>query len=227
MRKVVVGLLFLTALLAGADVVFRLWSESTMAERIDEALGLPRRPELDLHGFPFSLQVLRSRFDRVEVEMEGLHPGGMDLATVRLDLRDVRFPRDRLFGPGPGTVRASTGTGSVEVTDEAFTEYLRTRGIPLTIRFEGPQVRASAIVSVAGVQTEVEATSTLEVEDGALAFRPEEIEVAGEVEVPVDVVTFRIPLPQPVPGVTLDRLTVGDGMARLTGDIEDLTFRLR
>jgi hypothetical protein len=227
MRKVVVGLLFLTALLAGADVVFRLWSESVMAQRVDEALGLPRRPEVDLHGFPFSLQVFRSRFDRVEVEMEGLRPAGMELATVRLDLHDVRFPRERLFGPGSGTVRASAGTGSVEVTDEAFTEYVRARGFSLTMEFAGPEVRAGAIVSVAGVQTDVEATSTLEVEDGALVFRPEEIEVAGGVEVPLDVITFRVPLPQPVPGVTLDRLTVEDGTARLTGNIEDLTFRLR
>jgi hypothetical protein len=227
MRKVVIGLLFLTALLAGADVVFRLWSESVMAQRVDEALGLPRRPEVDLHGFPFSLQVLRSRFDRVEVEMEGLRPAGMELATVRLDLHDVRFPRERLFGPGPGTVQASAGTGSVEVTDEAFTEYVRARGFPLTMRFEGHMVRASAVVSVVGLQTEVEATSTLEVEGGALVFHPEEIEVADEVEVPLDVVTFRVPLPQPVPGVTLDGLIVEDGTARLTGDIEDLTFRLR
>jgi hypothetical protein len=227
MRKVVVGLLFLTALLAGGDVAFRLWSESVMAERVDEALGLPRRPEVDLHGFPFALQVLRSRFDRVEVEMEGLQPGGLELAAVRLDLRDVRFPRGRLFGPGPGTVRAATGTGSLEVTDEAFTEYVRARGFGLTVTFAGPEVRAGAIVSVAGVQTDVEATSTLEVEDGVLAFHPEEIEVAGGVEVPLDVITFRVPLPQPVPGVTLDRLTVEDGTARLTGDIENLTFRLR
>jgi hypothetical protein len=151
----------------------------------------------------------------------------MELATVRLDLHDVRFPQERLFGPGPGTVRASAGTGSVEVTDEAFTEYVRARGFPLTMRFEGHMVRASAVVSVVGLQTEVEATSTLEVEGGALVFHPEEIEVADEVEVPLDVVTFRVPLPQPVPGVTLDGLIVEDGTARLTGDIEDLTFRLR
>jgi hypothetical protein len=36
-----------------------------------------------------------------------------------------------------------------------------------------------------------------------------------------------VPLPQPLPGVRLDRLVVEEGVARIEGDLRDLSFKLR
>jgi LmeA-like phospholipid-binding len=226
-RKLVVALVVLALLVVGADFGFRLWAESAVADRVDRSLGLPERPDVDFHGFPFSLQVLRSRFDGLDMEMEGLQAQGLVLDAVRLELHGVRFPRERLFSSGPATVRAQSGTGVIEVTDDDLTAYLQQRDVPVEVEFIGPEVRATATLSVAGIEVDAEATAELRLAGGALVFQPEQIEVADEVTVPAGALSFEVPLPQPFPGVRLDRLAVEEGVARIEGDLRDLTFRLR
>jgi hypothetical protein len=226
-RKLLVAVVVLAVVAIGADFGFRLWAESAVANRVDRSLGLQDRPDVDFHGFPFSLQVLRSRFDRVDVEMRGLEAQGLVLEAVRLELQGVRFPRERLFTSGPGTVRARSGIGVIEVTDDDLTDYLQQRDVPVEVEFIGPEVRATATLSVGGVDANAEATAELQLADGALAFRPEEVEVAGELTVPTGALSFEVPLPQPLPGVRFDRLVVEEGVARVEGDLQDLTFRVR
>jgi hypothetical protein len=226
-RKLLVVVVVLALLAVGADLGFRLWAESAVANRVDRSLGLPDRPDVDFHGFPFSLQVLRSRFDRVDVEMEGLQAQGLVLEAVRLELREVRFPRERLFSSGPGTVRARSGIGVIEVTEDDLTDYLQQRDVPVEVEFIGSEVRASAALSVGGIDVNAEATAELQLADGALVFRPQEVEVAGGVTVPTGALSFEVPLPQPLPGVRFDRLGVEEGVARVEGDLQDLTFRIR
>lgn len=227
MRKLLVILIVLALLAVGADFGFRWWAESAVANRIDRSLGLPDRPDVDFHGFPFSLQVLRSRFDRVDVEMQALQAQGLVLDAVRLELEGVRFPRERLFSSGPGTVRARSGIGVIEVTDDDLTNYLQQRDVPVEVEFIGPEVRAAATLSVGGVEVNPEATAELQLADGALVFRPEEVEVADAVTLPTGALSFEVPLPQPLPGVRFDRLVVEEGVARVEGDLQDLTFRVR
>jgi hypothetical protein len=226
-RKLVVALVALALLAVGADFGFRLWAEDAVADRVDRSLGLPERPDVDFHGFPFSLQVLRSRFDGLDMEMEGLQAQGLVLDAVRLELHSVRFPRERLFSSGPATVRAQSGTGVIEVTDDDLTAYLQQRDVPVEVEFIGPEVRATAALSVAGFEVDAEATAELQLAGDALVFQPEQIEVADEVTVPVGALSFEVPLPQPFPGVRLDRLVVEEGVARIEGDLRDLTLRLR
>jgi hypothetical protein len=226
-RKLVVALVVLALLAVGADFGFRLWAESAVADRVDRSLGLPERPDVDFHGFPFSLQVLRSRFDGLDLEMERLQAQGLVLDAVRLELQGVRFPRERLFSSGPATVRAQSGTGVIEVTDDELTAYLQQSDVPVEVEFIGPEVRATGTVSVAGIEVDAEATAELQLSGGALVFQPEGIEVAEEVTVPADALSFEVPLPQPLPGVRLDRLTVEEGVARVEGDLSDLRFQLR
>ena len=226
MRKLAVSLLVLAVVLVGADFGFRLWAETVVADRIDEALGLPQRPDVDLHGFPFTVQVVQSRFPRADLEMEGLRVGGLVFRRAALELHRVRFPRGRLFSPGPATIRARSGRAVAEVTDDAVTEYLRRQGLPLTVEFVGPEVRASGTIEAFGFEVQASATTELSISDGALVFEPQEIEVGEQVTIPASALRFEIPLPQPIDGVRFDRLTVRDGVARVEGDLRDLSFRV-
>jgi hypothetical protein len=225
-RRALVVLLVVAGLAVAGDLGFRFWAESAVAARIDEAADLPQRPNVDLHGFPFTLQVIRGRFDRVDVEMDGIEASGLALESVRLELRDVRFPGDLLFGRGPGTIRAGAGTGVVELTDDAVTSYLRQRDLPIRVEFAGPAVRATGSVSVFGGQVSASASGTLAVSNGALVFRPQEVEVAEAVEVPIGLLSFELPLPQPVEGVMFDRVEIDGGVARVEGDLDRVVFRL-
>lgn len=227
MRRLLVALVILAGLVVGADFGFRLWAEAAVANRVDRSLGLAERPDVDFHGFPFTLQVLRSRFEGVDVEMEGLQVQGLVLQAVRLELEDVRFPRERLFSSGPGNIRARSGKGVLEVTEDDLTAYLQQRDVPVEVRFLGPAVQATGSLSVGGVEVEAKATAELEVEGGGLVFEPQDIEVAEAVTIPAGALSFEVPLPQPLPGVRFDRVIVEDGVARVEGDLRDLTFQVR
>jgi hypothetical protein len=225
-RRLLVALVVVVGLVAAADVGFRLWAEAAVAARMQEAAELPERPDVDLHGFPFTLQVLRSRFDRVDVSMEGVEASGLMLESIRLELRDVRFPAGRLFTRGGGTIRPREGTGVVEVTDDAVTAYLRGDGTPIEVRFLGPEVRATGSVTALGQELTASASGTMAISEGSLVFRPEEIEVPGGIRIHIGLLAFEVPLPQPVEGVTLDRIEVQDGVARLEGDLRRVAFRI-
>jgi hypothetical protein len=225
-RKLLVGLLVVLVLAVAGDFGLRLWTESVVADRVDESLGLPQRPDVDMHGFPFTLQVLRSRFQQVDVEMRDLQTQGLVLDAVRLELRGVEFPREQLFNRGPGRVTAAQGTGVIEVTDEDLTAYLQGADIPITVEFLAPEVQASGTLTVAGIEVEASATAELRLVDGSLVFEPEEVRVAEDITVPVGALSFEVPLPQPVEGVRFERLTVEEGIARVEGDLRDLSFRV-
>jgi hypothetical protein len=226
-RKVAVAVAALVAVGVLGDIGLRLWSEAWIAGRIDESLGLSAPPDVDLHGFPFTLQVVRSEFDEVDVEIRDVRAEGLVLDSVLLRLRGVRFPRDWLFGRGAGTIRARGGTGALRIADDDLTAHLRGRGLSIAVDFLGPEVRATASVGVAGLDVEASATATLSVSNGHLVFRPQEIEVAEAVSVPVGVLSFEVPLPQPVEGVTFDRVLVEEGRATVRGEIRDLVLRVR
>jgi hypothetical protein len=220
------ALVVVASLAVGGDVVFRLWAEAAVAARIDEGADLPQRPDVDLHGFPFVLQVIRSSFDRVDVEMEGVEASGLVLDSVRLEVRDVRFPRALLFGREAGTIRARRGTVTLELTEEAVNSYLQQRDVPIRVELEGPEVRAVGSLSVLGHEVPASASATLAVSDGALLFRPQEVEVAEAVEVPVGLLSFELPLPHPVEGVSFDRVEIEGGVTRVEGDLDRLAFQL-
>lgn len=220
------ALAVILALLVAGDIGLRLWSEAWIARRIDESLGLSVRPQVDLHGFPFALQVIRGELDVVDVFIEDLQAQGLTIQTVRLELRDVRFPRGRLFSRGSGTIRAREGDGAVTLTEEDVTAYLRDRGLPIEVRFQPGGVRASTTVSVAGFEVDASATGTLAISQGALVYRPREVEVADGVSVPLGAFSFEIPLPRPGPGITFRRVEVRDGIATVDGRLRDVAFRL-
>jgi LmeA-like phospholipid-binding len=225
-RKLGVVLAVILALLVAGDIGLRLWSEAWIARRIDESLGLPTRPQVDLHGFPFALQVARAELEVVEVSVEDLRAQGLSIEEVRLELRDVRFPRGRLFSRGPGRIKARAGEGTVTLAEGDVTTYLRARGLPIDVSFQRAGVRVSTTVSVGGLQIDASATGTLAVSNGTLVYRPQEIEVAEGLSVPLGAFSFEIPLPRPAPGITFQRVEVRDGTATVSGRLSDVTIRL-
>jgi hypothetical protein len=114
----------------------------------------------------------------------------------------------------------------VTISEEDVTAYLRDRGLPIDVRFRRSEVRASTTVSLAGLEVDASATGALAISDGALAYRPREVEVADGVSVPLGALSFEIPLPTPVEGVTFERVDVREDTAAVSGRLSDVAFRL-
>jgi hypothetical protein len=222
------SLVGLAVLAVGADVGLRLWTESWLAGEAQRALRLDRRPDVALHGFPFVLQFMDGVFDRADLELEDVREGDLVLERVAIEGRRVHFSRRAVFGNGRGgTVRAEEAAGEVEVSDRAVTAYLEANDVPLEVTFVGPGVRAAGSFEVAGTAVEATATAEFALEDGALVFRPGEVEVGEGVDVPASFLEFSVDLPTPIDGMTYEDVEVGDGTATLTASFDRLVFRVR
>ncbi|HYH28443.1 MAG TPA: DUF2993 domain-containing protein, partial [Actinomycetota bacterium] len=130
-------LVVVLALAVGGDFAARIWAENVLAGRLRTELALSERPDVDIGGWPFLLGLARRRFPTATVEAQGLRAQDVDVRSVHLELRDVRF------STAGGVVRAGSGTGEVELHDTEVSSYIQSQGLPLTVTFLGPQVVVS------------------------------------------------------------------------------------
>ena len=225
-RAILVTLVVLALLALGADVGLRFLAESRLSAAAQDLYALPERPDLDLRGFPFLLQVARSRFEEVAVEVEDVRLEGLDFDRVTLTLEDATFPREALFS-GTGVVTSSGGHAEVVIGEDAMSTYLQEQvGAAVRVRFAGPGIRVSTRVSVGGVTTTASAGGRVRLEDGALIFSPESVEVDGSIGVPAAALAFEAPLPDVVPGVTYERVVVDEGVARVEATLAGAQLEL-
>ena len=211
-RAILVTLLVLGLLAAGADFGVRFWTEARIAAGVQDALDLPERPELDLRGFPFLLQYARGRFDQVGVDVEDVEAEGLLIDRVALTFEDVTFDRVTLLR-GTGTVTSAGGFGEAVLSEEEVSSYLQEREIPVRVRFVGPDIRVSTRISVGGATTTASADGTLSLEGGTLVFAPEGVEIEGSIGVPAAALSFEVPIPEVVDGLTYERVRVEEGTA--------------
>ena len=217
-RAIAITLVILLALAVGADVGLRLFTERRLAESAQVSLGLPARPDLDLRGFPFLLQFARGRFDAIGVQADDVEAEGLVIDSVDLTFEDVTFDRGTLLGGG-GSITAGEGTGEALLTDHEVSSYLQDRDVPVRVRFLGPSIRVSTRVSFDGATTTASSQGQLRVSDGALVFDAEDVTIDGTVGIPAAALSFEIALPEVVPGITYDGVTVEEGLAVVSASL--------
>jgi hypothetical protein len=203
-------LLLLAVLAAGADYGFRLVMEERMARSAQESLDLPTEPDVDLRAFPFTVAFLREHIDEVGIAIEDVGVEGMRLDGVDLDFRDVSFEREAFVGSG-GTITAAAGRGKVRVTDEALSEFLQDQGVPLDVEFTGPGI------DVRQPTLDLSVSGRVRVEGSALVFSPQAVPELG----------FEVDLPEVVPGMAYDRITVEEGRATAEASLAGARFEVR
>ena len=211
-RAIAVTLVVLLVLVVGADFGLRLVAETRLADSAQASLGLPQRPDMDLRGFPFLLQFARGRFERVGVQADGVESEGLEIDRIDLTLEDVVFDRGSLFGGG-GIITSSEGTGTAELGEEAVSSYLQDHDVPVRVRFLGPGIRVSTTISFDGSTTTASSEGRLELEGDALVVRAEDVSVEGSVGVPAAALSFELPLPEVVNGITYRSVSVEEGTA--------------
>lgn len=201
MKKLLIVLGVLAALLIAADVGARLVSEQALATDLQRTLDLPARPSVSLTGFPFLVHLFAGDVPTLTVEATGIHEGSVGVDRVDVTLSDVRFSVGRLFGGNLGTVRASGGAGSARMTAEQLEAALKAAGFPATVRLVGGDRIA---LSGGGLPQPVQARlavhgSTLEISPVTRGLSPPQ----------------SLPLPTVVHGVRYTGVHVEDGVVML------------
>jgi len=205
-----VTVLVLAVLAIGADYGFRQVMEERLARSARHSLDLPSEPDVDLRAFPFTVAFLRGHIEEVGIAVEDVDVQGLRMERVDLDFGDVSFEREVFVGSG-GIIVAAAGRGDVIVTDDAVSAILQDRGVPLAVEFTGPGV------DVRQPTLDLSVSGRVRVERSALVFSPQALPQLG----------FEVDLPEVVPGMVYQRITVDEGRATAEASLAGTRIEVR
>jgi len=140
LRRLIVVVIVLGLLLAGADFGLKALGEYWVARELRGKLGLAENPAVSLEGFPFIPHLISGRFNLVRIRSERNSVKGVSVEAVRLDLRDVRFSPRQLVVGTDATIRGEEGDGRLTITGEGVTQALQRAGLPIRVRFDNGSV---------------------------------------------------------------------------------------
>jgi len=87
MRKLMVSVLTLVALLVVADRVGLWAAQHDVAKRLQADAHLRATPKVEIHGFPFLTQLIGGDYHSVDIHITGLTSGDLRINTLTIHLR--------------------------------------------------------------------------------------------------------------------------------------------
>jgi hypothetical protein len=222
LRIVLIVLIVLIALLVAADFAARAFAENKAASEIQQQ-GFPKKPNVDIEGFPFLTQVAAKHFNDIQISASNVPEGPLDIASIDASLKNVHI--DGAFSGG--TIDSLNGTATITFT--ALTNAMTAEAGPL-----GQLANAGLTLSDAGPD-EVKATLNVVVISGTPVWRVTRTSGGGihlqlvstgglpsALLSPVRSVT--VPLPKLPLGLTIQSISVNS--SGLTGTLtgQDVSF---
>jgi hypothetical protein len=194
MRRTLVVLLVLVALLIAADLFAKNVAEEQIAKRLRRTFDLASEPSVSVRGIPFLLNLLQGEISSVGMVGDRVRSEDVTLNDVKVEIDEIRFSLSDVVD-GSGDVRASGGRGSAAVTQANLNGALEGAGAPAAIDLAD----AAEVVSLEGNALSVAAPDgrsialdlptlggrvryeSLEVKGGvlSLSFTVEELEVSA------------------------------------------------
>ena len=204
MRRWLIALAVLVAVLVAADFGLRQLADYWVGRELQGSLSLSQRPSVSIGGFPFLPELVSGNVASVTVHAKGsVTEGKLPVHEVALTLQDVSFSPSQLLAGGGGTIRASTGEGTAQFTEGDLNAALGA-SVPVTIRFRGGRIVVR--VNQGGQQFSARPS----ISGGRLVLTPTQGSLPA----------VSIDLPKIVEGITYRKV-------RIEGDTATLTFTLR
>jgi hypothetical protein len=177
-RRLVVVLLVLVALVVAADRVSVRVAEAAVAKQVQQSANLRSRPDVRIRGFPFLTQAVRGSYDRIDVSADDLDRGGVHVTRLTASLHDVRVPLgDALHGDvGAIPVSGIDATALVTYADLAH----RSGVVGMTIQPDGDLVRVTGRVTVLGRTVRASAVSAVALRGSRIAVTARSLTVLGQ-----------------------------------------------
>ena len=181
MRRILIAVLLVGAILVAADVGLRAYAENRVAEASGSALDLSPAPSVRISGFPFLVHVFSGTFPGVSLVAGRCTIRGIPLETMVLRADEARFSPMSLLRGAPGTIRLSGVTATFKATGSDLGAILRRAGDAFPVRVSGDTVSITVLGQTIAVDVSVS--------NGSL--------VASAPGIP----PVRVPLPRILPGV--------------------------
>jgi len=223
MRKLLIAVVVVLLLGAGADFVAARVFENRVTEALQREYDLGRRPVVQVRDVPFLPHLATGRFSTIDLAATDATARGINAAQLKLTLHGVRVPRDVLLGE-PGRITVDRADGTIELTEAEVNRLLadRLKGGTLAIKENGVELRVQ--VPLLGQTLEALVTGELGARDGRVTFTPDEIRLGEQGRIDPSVkdllasqFTFEVPLPELPAGVRLERVDTRPGTVVLSG----------
>ncbi|MPR00438.1 DUF2993 domain-containing protein [Modestobacter sp. I12A-02628] len=216
MRKLLVVLLVLVALLVAADRVGVRLAEQAVARQLASQGGLTSAPDVDITGVPFLTQVLGGSYDDVRVALTAEELGQPAGTTAQVSLRGVHVPLSDLVGGQVAEVPVDRIDGRATLSYALLAEQL---GGDATVTRDGDGLRVTRTVEVVGLDVPLAGSGTVRLDGQDVVVTVDRVSVVG-VDLPPAVVDgvqglldLRYPVPELPFGLQVTGLRVaGDGL---------------
>jgi hypothetical protein len=176
-RRLLVVLVVLLALLAVADRVGVLVADRVLASQVQDQLELDRTPDVSIRGIPFLTQAAGGKYRDVRVRLQDVDAGSLHNIAVDARLQGVHVPLSAVVRRQVDQVPVDRISGTLTVR---YDELARASGISgLTIARDGDSLKLTGSVRVLGRQLAASAVGRVEVRGNDLAINAEQAEVAG------------------------------------------------
>jgi hypothetical protein len=158
LRAIIIILIVLIGLLVAADFAARAWAENKTAAEIQQH-GFPKKPNVDIEGFPFLTQVAAHNLDDIQVSSSNVTESHVQIASIDASLKNVHI-NGTFSGGTIGSLR-----GTAAITFPALTNAIAAEAGSLG------QLTKSALTFSAASPSEVKATVQVLMFKGTVVWR--------------------------------------------------------
>lgn len=176
MRKLIVILLVLAAVLVVVDRVTQSAAQREVAQRVASTYELQEEPEVRVRGFPFLTQALGGRYRQIDVVAQPITVADVRIKELEVQLHDVQAPLRTLLQRDGSEVRAQRVSGRALV---ALSEIQRRLPERMQVRARGDDLELSGQATVLGRSVPVTAVVDVATQGRTIRFRPRQIEIEG------------------------------------------------
>ena len=177
MRRLLIVLVVLAALLVAADRVGVVVAQNRLASEIQQQLDLDAKPDVSIRGIPFLTQAIRGTYKDIRVQLPDVDAGDVQDLSVNARLQGAHVSLSDALGGNVDRIPVDQISGTLLIP---YDQLARASGISgLTITREGDSLRLTGSVQVLGRSIQAEAVGRVEVNDGRIAINAEQAKVAG------------------------------------------------
>ncbi|HEX4654494.1 MAG TPA: DUF2993 domain-containing protein [Mycobacteriales bacterium] len=127
MRRLVVTVLVLVALLAALDRVALWGAQHDVAERLQADAHLRTAPSVTIHGYPFLTQLIGGNYDDVDVVMRGLDSGGLRIDKLSVHVHGAHVSLSDVVSQNRSRIHVDRASAQMLLTYADLEGYVRNR----------------------------------------------------------------------------------------------------
>ena len=181
MRKLLIGVIILAALLVAADRITLAVAENQISNRLTSAYGLAGKPGVTIAGFPFLTQVATGDYQQIDVSASQVPAGSAVLHQLNVRLTGVHATLSQVLGGGSSMVTADRATGTAMV---GFSTVDHRLPGGFQLHPDGKNLSVSGKLAIGGAHIPVSATIALGVSGSGISVTPVDVSVPGVVTLP-------------------------------------------